>query len=61
MKLLIMGSVLILFVIARSTENRLLVPATGTLMKNASQNNNTKTIKTKPVSATGTMFIYSNN
>lgn len=58
MKLLIISSILSLSLMSYSTEKNLLVPATGTLMKYTSQDTKTNF---KPVSATGTMFIYSNN
>ena len=61
MKLLIISSILSLALRAYSTEKNLLVPATGTLMKYTSQDTNIKKTNIKPVSATGTMFIYSNN
>lgn len=61
MKLLIISSILSLSLMTYSTEKNLLVPATGTLMKYTSQDTNIMKTNFKPVSATGTMFIYSNN
>ena len=57
MKILLIGSILMLSLMAYSNEKNLAIPASGTLMKYTTKN----TLKLNSVSATGTMFNYSNN
>ena len=57
MKILLMSFIMVLSLVTYSTEKKLAVPASGTLMKYTTND----TLKIKPVSATGTMFVYSNN
>ncbi|MCQ8213557.1 hypothetical protein NON08_13705 [Cetobacterium somerae] len=57
MKMLLISFIMILSLVTYSTEKELAVPASGTLMKYTTKD----TLKIKPVSATGTMFVYFNN
>ncbi|MGL5175268.1 MAG: hypothetical protein ACRCXX_00375 [Cetobacterium sp.] len=61
MKILLATSILTLSLMAYSTEKTYSVPATGTLMKYTTQDNNNKNLDTKYFSATGSLAFYNNN